>query len=62
MSTEDRELIGVSEAARMLRLSEDAVRRLEDRGLLKARRTSWGMRIFERVDVEKLVAARSVAK
>jgi excisionase family DNA binding protein len=52
------ELVTVSTAAHILRCSEDTVRRLEAAGLLRARRTPLGVRIFNRADVETLADRR----
>ncbi len=46
------ELLGVSEAARTLRVSEQTVRNLEKRGVLRGSRVSNGSRVFERKTVE----------
>ena len=48
------ELILSSEAARILDRSASAVRYYEEMGLLPATRTSTGVRLFVRADVEKL--------
>lgn len=48
----------VSEAGRVLGLSKDAVRRLVDRGVLRARRVS-GIRLLLREDVERLAEERA---
>jgi excisionase family DNA binding protein len=50
--------ITVGEAARILRVSEDTVRRYDAAGVLKAARTSSGVRIFDRRDVERVAADR----
>jgi excisionase family DNA binding protein len=48
----------VSEAARELGVAASTIRRLEERGTLKAIRTPGGTRIFEASDVRKLAAQR----
>jgi excisionase family DNA binding protein len=48
-----------SDAARLLRVSESAVRALERNGRLPATRTPSGMRIFSKQDVERLASERS---
>lgn len=47
------------EAARLLGLSSDMVRRLEDHGRLPAQRTTNGVRLLRRGDVEGLAAERT---
>ena len=49
----------VTEASRLLECSEDTVRRLEATGVLPARRTAAGVRVFERVDVLRLASERA---
>lgn len=51
----------VSEAGRVLGLSKDAVRRLVDRGVLRARRVS-GIRLLLREDVFRLAEERRRAR
>jgi excisionase family DNA binding protein len=53
------DLMTTGEAARALGLSPDMVRLLERDGRLPARRTTNGLRLFRRVDVEKLAAVRA---
>jgi excisionase family DNA binding protein len=48
----------VSEAARELGVAASTVRRLEERGELKASRTPGGTRVFEANDVRRLAAQR----
>ena len=55
------DLMTTGEAARLLGLSPDMVRILERDGRLPARRTTNGVRLFRRGDVDLLVAARSQA-
>lgn len=52
------EVLTVSEAARRLKVADGTVRRLADRGVLKVQRTSTGMRLFDRSDVDRVAAAR----
>jgi DNA-binding transcriptional MerR regulator len=47
-------LLSVSDAAAALGLSAEAVRKLEQRGLLPAIRTSSGWRLFRHEDIERL--------
>ena len=51
--------LGVSDTARLLRVSESAVRAMEKAGKLQALRTSSGHRIFDRAVVERIAAERS---
>jgi len=53
--------ITTSYAARILRVAEATVRAWDRAGILPARRTSNGMRLFARADVERLRAAREAA-
>jgi len=46
------------EAARILRVSETRVRQLSATGELPAKRTSGGIRLFDRVAVERLAQER----
>jgi hypothetical protein len=48
------EFVTTGEAARILKRSEDTVRRFDASGILPARRASNGVRVFERVRVELL--------
>jgi DNA-binding transcriptional MerR regulator len=48
-----------SEAARALGMSVDNVRRYGDDGVLRMVRTSAGVRLFDRGDVERLAAERA---
>jgi excisionase family DNA binding protein len=52
------QLLTLGPAARLLELSQEATRRLVDAGTLPATRTSTGMRLVRRADVERLAAAR----
>ena len=47
-----------SEAARLLRASEDSVRRWADAGLLRVVRTAAGLRVFDREELERFAAER----
>jgi len=49
----------LGEAAAMLGVSADTVRRMIDRGELRARRTAGGQRLIAAVDVAALLASRS---
>jgi excisionase family DNA binding protein len=51
--------VTVGEAARILRVSEDTVRRLESKGTLRAARTGSGVRIFDRGEVERVATTRA---
>ena len=53
------DLMTTGEAARALGLSADMVRLLERGGRLPAQRTTNGLRLFRREDVEKLAAERA---
>jgi excisionase family DNA binding protein len=52
------ELITVGEAAKMLDLSADSVRRFEREGVLAAIRVGKGQRLFTPSDIERLRAER----
>jgi excisionase family DNA binding protein len=52
-------LLTVSSAAKILKTSEGTVRRLERSGELPAQRTSNGMRLFDRADVDRLARERA---
>jgi excisionase family DNA binding protein len=56
------EPITVSEAARILCVAEDTVRRLADTGSLFAARTTAGVRIFERAQVVRLAQERALLR
>jgi molybdopterin-binding protein len=49
----------IGEAAAMLGVSADTVRRMIDRGELRSRRTTGGQRLIAAVDVAALLASRS---
>lgn len=51
-------LLTVSDAADLLDLTANAVRRLSDRGDIATLRTVSGVRLFRLVDVERLAASR----
>jgi len=53
------DLMTTGEAARVLGLSPDMVRLLERDGRLPAQRTTNGLRLFRRGDVEKLADTRA---
>jgi excisionase family DNA binding protein len=53
------DLMTTGEAGRLLGLSADMVRWLENEGRLPAQRTTNGVRLFRRSDVEKLAAERA---
>lgn len=55
------DLMTTGEAGRLLGLSPDMVRWLEREGRLPAQRTTNGLRLFRRADVEKLAAERARA-
>ncbi len=55
------DLMTTGEAARVLGLSTDMVRLLERDGRLPSRRTTNGLRLFRRGEVEKLAAERARA-
>jgi excisionase family DNA binding protein len=56
------DLMTSGEAARLLALSADMVRWLEREGRLPAQRTTNGLRLFRRSDVEALKAERAQGK
>ncbi len=51
-----------AEAAKVLDVTPATVRDMERRGDLVAERTSSGVRLFSRVDVDRLVKARATRK
>lgn len=55
------EVLTVSEAARELDVAAETVRDWADRGKLPAQRTSGGVRIFQRADVERVRTERKAA-
>ena len=60
VTTYTTDFVTVSYAARMLELSEGAVRALADRGALRCTRlSSGGLRLFDRNDVLRLRAQRT---
>jgi predicted site-specific integrase-resolvase len=59
MHSVERQPITVGAAARILRVCEDTMCRLERDGILRAVRTRSGMRIFEQCEVEQLTAQRA---
>jgi len=50
------------EVARLLAVGERSVRALADRGILSVRRTTQGLRIFDRDEVLRLAAERARKK
>ena len=52
------ELLTTTDVARVLNLSPEMVRFLERTGRLLARKTAGGVRIFERAEVERVLAER----
>lgn len=56
------QLFGTQDAARVIGVSADAVRWYERHGLLAARRTAGGARIFQRKVVEKFARERTARK
>jgi DNA-binding transcriptional MerR regulator len=52
------ELVGVSEAARRLRVHPFTLRRWEERGIVSPIRDSAGRRIFMGEDIDRLVRER----
>jgi len=57
-----KKFLQTKDAARLLDLTPDMVRRMERSGQLKADRTTGNTRLFERSDVEKLARERKAAK
>jgi excisionase family DNA binding protein len=56
------DILSTNDASKLLNLTPEAVRLLERKGKLPAVRTPGGIRIFSRLDVEKLVAERAQRK
>jgi excisionase family DNA binding protein len=54
----NEQLLTVSRAARMLEVASETVRAMADSGRLPVVRTTSGLRLFNRGDVEALAAAR----
>jgi excisionase family DNA binding protein len=54
----DTQLFLVSETARKLGVAASTIRRMHERGELKAVRTPGGVRVFSAEDIAKLVAER----
>jgi excisionase family DNA binding protein len=52
----------VAEAAKVLDVTPATVRDMERRGELVAERTSSGVRLFDRADVDRLATARASRK
>lgn len=59
LSTEDAALLLVGTVARRLDVSDDRVRQLERTGVLRAIRTSTGVRLFDPADVERVRIERA---
>ncbi len=57
MSTNDRQLIDVNEAARMTGLDKDTIYRLSRQGKLRSFKVLSALR-FERADIEALITVR----
>jgi excisionase family DNA binding protein len=55
------DLLTTSEAAQIIGMSAESIRRYSDQGLLRSHRTPGGQRRFVRTDVEALAAERSEA-
>jgi excisionase family DNA binding protein len=53
------QLLTPSEAARLLGISADSVRRLSNNGELPTVKTTGGFRVFKRADVERLAHQRA---
>ena len=58
----EMDIIGVSDAARLLNVSESSVRYWVKTGRLPALRTPSGHRLFMRADVEALAQTRGARK
>ena len=54
------ELLGCTDAGRLLKVGPQRVRQLERTGRLSAMRTAGGWRLFRRDDVERLAAEREL--
>lgn len=54
--------IQVSEAARIIGLSEDSTRRLGDSGVLTIRRTASGLRLYDRAECEAYARKRAAQR
>jgi excisionase family DNA binding protein len=50
------------EVAKALGVSDDRVRQLEAKGLLRAERTTSGTRLFDAADVKRLAAERAAQR
>jgi excisionase family DNA binding protein len=51
-----------NDVAKVLNVSPDTVRRLERAGILPALKTSSGVRLFSRADVERLARERAASQ
>ena len=58
----DDTLLTPAEAGRILGLTSDGVRALNNKGRLPALKTLTGRRLFRRSDVERLAAARALLR
>jgi DNA-binding transcriptional MerR regulator len=56
---EHRPVLLISEAARVLAVCADTLRRWDSRGILRAARTSRGVRVFDEGAVRQLAAQRA---
>ena len=59
---QDVELLTVSHAARALQVAANTLRLWERQGKLPALRTTSGVRLFDRRDIDRLIAERLRAK
>ena len=62
MADDPNQPFTIGDACWALRLSEEQVRRIADRGALPHTRTPGGVRIFRRADVERLAAERAAQR
>lgn len=58
----DDEIFTITDAARLLNISQAGVRYLVDKGELPVVRTARGLRLFNRRDVLRVAAARDAAR
>ena len=59
--TEPSDLIPIGEAARMLAVNPDTLRRWEREGKLKSSRTLGNQRRYSRAEIEQLIQKRETA-